>query len=146
VFAGARIEGNARLTGTCVVSHPLLSATMYGSTAAPSAITRLSVTTSRFSTPAFAASAVSRPGAHSPHCLIIAAQGLTADRDKFLQIYQRATVSASRIVHQAQIYGDAFVEHAFVEHRAEIFDMRWKVTKRTMSGSAITPESTTMRA
>jgi carbonic anhydrase/acetyltransferase-like protein (isoleucine patch superfamily) len=47
---------------------------------------------------------------------------LTADRDKFLQIYQRATVSASRIVHQAQIYGDAFVEHAFVEHRAEIFD------------------------
>lgn len=53
---------------------------------------------------------------------MIAARGLTADRDKVLQIYQRATVSASRILHQAQIYGDAFVEHAFVEHRAEVFD------------------------
>lgn len=57
-----------------------------------------------------------------PHCQVIAARGLTADRDKVLQIYQRATVSASRILHQAQIYGDAFVEHAFVEHRAEVFD------------------------
>nr|VXZ84142.1 Uncharacterised protein [Klebsiella pneumoniae] len=53
---------------------------------------------------------------------VIAARGLTADRDKVLQIYQRATVSASRILHRAQIYGDAFVEHAFVEHRAEVFD------------------------
>ncbi|RRE15861.1 hypothetical protein EAN91_02760 [Klebsiella pneumoniae] len=53
---------------------------------------------------------------------MIAARGLTADRDKVLQIYQRATVSASRILHRAQIYGDAFVEHAFVEHRAEVFD------------------------
>jgi hypothetical protein len=71
---------------------------------------------------------------------------LTADRDKVLQIYQRATVSASRIVHQAQIYGDAFVEHAFVEHRAESLTMPgWKATKKTTSGSAITPESTTMR-
>ena len=75
------------------------------------------MTTSRFKTPAFAASAaLPTRRAFSP------AQGLTADRDKYLQIYQRATVSASRIVHQAQIYGDAFVEHAFVEHRAEIFD------------------------
>ncbi len=57
-----------------------------------------------------------------PHCQVIAARGLTADRDKVLQIYQRATVSASRILHQAQIYGDAFVEHVFVEHRAEVFD------------------------
>lgn len=39
---------------------------------------------------------------------VIAARGLTADRDKVLQIYQRATVSASRILHRAQIYGDAF--------------------------------------
>ncbi len=31
---------------------------------------------------------------------MIAARGLTADRDKVLQIYQRATVSASRILHQ----------------------------------------------
>ncbi|EMR7961847.1 hypothetical protein WKC41_004103 [Escherichia coli] len=34
----------------------------------------------------------------------------------------RARVSASRIVHQAQIYGDAVVRYAFIEHRAEVFD------------------------
>ncbi|EEW1951681.1 hypothetical protein D9G26_17815 [Escherichia coli] len=30
--------------------------------------------------------------------------------------------SASRIVHQAQIYGDAVIRYAFIEHRAEVFD------------------------
>ncbi len=88
-----------------------------------SAITRRSVTTSRLRR-ARCAVIVALPTRRvfSPHCQVIAARGLTADRDKVLQIYQRATVSASRILHQAQIYGDAFVEHAFVEHRAEVFD------------------------
>ncbi|VEB99855.1 FIG005189: putative transferase clustered with tellurite resistance proteins TehA/TehB [Klebsiella pneumoniae] len=77
---------------------------------------------------------------------MIAARGLTADRDKVLQIYQRAIVSASRILHQAQIYGDAFVEHAFVEHRAEVFDQaRLEGTKKTTSGYAITPGYTVTR-
>ncbi|WP_000293220.1 hypothetical protein, partial [Acinetobacter baumannii] len=35
--------------------------------------------------------------------LVIAAKGLTPDREQILQIYDRATVSQSRIVHQAQI-------------------------------------------
>ncbi|STW39568.1 transferase [Klebsiella pneumoniae] len=78
---------------------------------------------------------------------MIAARGLTADRDKVLQIYQRATVSASRILHQAQIYGDAFVEHAFVEHRAEVLTRQdLKGTKKTTSGYAITPGYTGTRA
>jgi hypothetical protein len=67
VFAGARIEGNARLTGPASSATSLSSATMHGSTAVPSAITPLSVTTSRFRTPAFAASAASPTGrAFSP--------------------------------------------------------------------------------
>ncbi|SPZ89500.1 putative UDP-3-O-[3-hydroxymyristoyl] glucosamine N-acyltransferase [Shigella boydii] len=41
--------------------------------------------------------------------MIVAAQGLTPDHQLLLQIYDRARVSASRIVHQAQIYGDAVV-------------------------------------
>lgn len=53
---------------------------------------------------------------------IIAAKGLTPDSEQILQIYDRATVSRSRIVHQAQIYGDAIVNYAFIEHRAEVFD------------------------
>ncbi|ETJ20359.1 hypothetical protein Q604_UNBC18419G0001, partial [human gut metagenome] len=41
--------------------------------------------------------------------MIVAAQGLTTDHQLLLQIYDRARVSASRIVHQAQIYGDAVI-------------------------------------
>lgn len=55
-------------------------------------------------------------------CDIIAALGLTRDSTQHLQIYDRATVSRSRVVHQAQIYGDAIVDRAFIEHRAEVFD------------------------
>lgn len=54
--------------------------------------------------------------------MIVAAQGLTPDHQLLLQIYDRARVSASRIVHQAQIYGVAVVRYAFIEHRAEVFD------------------------
>lgn len=53
---------------------------------------------------------------------IIAARGMTPDASQQLRIYDRATVSRSRVVHQAQIYGDAIVDAAFVEHRAEVFD------------------------
>lgn len=56
------------------------------------------------------------------HSMVIAAQGLTPDLKLQLQIYDHANVSASRVVHQAQIYGDATVRHAFIEHRAEVFD------------------------
>lgn len=56
------------------------------------------------------------------HSEIIAAKGLTRESDQMLQIYDRATISNSRIVHQAQIYGDASVSYAFIEHRAEVFD------------------------
>lgn len=42
--------------------------------------------------------------------------------EQILQIFDNATVSQSRVVHQAQIYGDAMVNFAFIEHRAEVFD------------------------
>ena len=54
--------------------------------------------------------------------VVIAAKGLTPDHEQILKIYDKATVSQSRIVHQAQIYGEAMVNYAFVEHRAEVFD------------------------
>lgn len=53
---------------------------------------------------------------------IIAARGLTPEHDQILQIYDRAFVSSSRVVHQAQLYGDAKINYAFIEHRAEVFD------------------------
>jgi carbonic anhydrase/acetyltransferase-like protein (isoleucine patch superfamily) len=123
VFAGARVEGNARLTGACVVSH---GATVSGNAwldhveASHHAIISDNVTIKQ--SQIRGRCRIADQARILPHCLVIAAQGLTSDTDKMLQIYQRATISASRIVHQAQIYGDAVVEHAFVEHRAEVFD------------------------
>ena len=123
VFAGAKIEGNARLTGECIISMgAIVSDNARLDSVHVSHCARLSdnVTASHSQIRGYCHLADN--ARILPHCHIIAARGLTADNDKILRIYQRATVSASRIVHQAQIYGDAFVEHAFVEHRAEIFD------------------------
>ncbi|MFW0765781.1 YdcK family protein [Trabulsiella odontotermitis] len=105
VFAGARIEDNARLLDTCSVSH--LALISDNVTVQASQI--------RGECHLFGDACVLQ------HCEIIAARGLTPDAEKILQIYEHAIVSRSRIVHQAQIYGEVFVNQAFVEHRAEIF-------------------------
>ncbi|WP_434641417.1 YdcK family protein [Klebsiella sp. I138] len=123
VFAGARIAANARLTGTCIVSHgAIIHGDAWIDNGHISHHAQISDNVTLQHSRVRGYCRLADWARILPHCLIVAAQGLTADRDKFLQIYQRATVSASRIVHQAQIYGDAFVDHAFVEHRAEIFD------------------------
>ncbi|WHP33369.1 YdcK family protein [Trabulsiella odontotermitis] len=105
VFAGARIEDNARLLDTCSVSHLALI----------SDNVTIQASQIRGECHLFGDACVLQ------HCEIIAARGLTPDAEKILQIYEHAIVSRSRIVHQAQIYGEVFVNQAFVEHRAEIF-------------------------
>lgn len=105
VFAGARIEDNARLLGVCSVSHQ----------AQISDNVTVQASQIRGECHIFGDACVLQ------QCEIIAARGLTPDAEKILQIYERAIVSRSRIVHQAQIYGEVFVSQAFVEHRAEIF-------------------------
>ncbi|KNC91944.1 YdcK family protein [Trabulsiella odontotermitis] len=105
VFAGARIEDNARLLGVCAISHQ----------AQISDNVTVQDSQIRGECHLFGDACVLQ------QCEIIAARGLTPDAEKILQIYERAIVSRSRIVHQAQIYGEAFVNQAFVEHRAEIF-------------------------
>lgn len=122
VFAGARIRDDARLTGFCVVSHEATiggQACIHAAQISHHAQISDNVTVTQSQVRGYCRLA---DEARLLPTAVIAARGLTADRDKVLQIYQRATVSASRILHQAQIYGDAFVEHAFVEHRAEVFD------------------------
>ncbi|MEE7531999.1 MULTISPECIES: YdcK family protein [Klebsiella] len=123
VFDGSRIEGNARLTGECVIGHGvIISDNARLDSVHISHYARVSDNVTIESSRIRGCCHLADDARILPHSLIIAAQGLTADNDKILRIYQRATVSTSRIVHQAQIYGDAFVEYAFVEHRAEIFD------------------------
>ncbi|MCL0268126.1 hypothetical protein M2T75_32835, partial [Klebsiella pneumoniae] len=104
VFAGARILDDARLNGPCVVSHGAIisgRASIHASQVSHHAQAGDNVTISQSLVRGYCR--LADEARLLPHCQVIAARGLTADRDKVLQIYQRATVSASRILHQAQI-------------------------------------------
>ncbi|EEC9246259.1 hypothetical protein EB523_RS01335 [Escherichia coli] len=122
-FGGAVISGNTRITGTSVLWGEVY------------ATDNVWIDNSEISQGAYISDSVTihdslvcgqcRIFGHAlinQHSMIVAAQGLTPDHQLLLQIYDRARVSASRIVHQAQIYGDAVIRYAFIEHRAEVFD------------------------
>ncbi|CAD6143466.1 YdcK family protein [Escherichia coli] len=122
-FGGTVISGNTRITGTSVLWGEVY------------ATDNVWIDNSEISQSAHISDSVTIRGSlvcgqcrifgHAlidQHSMIVAAQGLTPDHQLLLQIYDRARVSASRIVHQAQIYGDAVVRYAFIEHRAEVFD------------------------
>lgn len=122
VFAGARIEGNARLTQCCCISHRAQirdNAWLDAAHVSDNAIISDNVTIQNSTVRGECLIRNDARVLH--HSDIIAVRGLTLEHDQILQIYDRATVSASRIVHQAQIYGDAIINHAFIEHRAEVF-------------------------
>lgn len=123
VFLGSTVRGNARITQPCVICHDVEirdNAWVDGCELSHGAILSDNVTVQ---------SSTVRGTCHLrgdarilSGCDIIAARGLTQEEEQLLQIYDRATVSHSRVVHQAQIYGDAIVNYAFIEHRAEVFD------------------------
>lgn len=123
VFANSHVHGNARLTQHCLVCHDVeigdncwIDAAELSHGATLSDNVTVQTSTVRGVCHLFGNARI----LHG--CDIIAAQGLTPDNQQILQIYDRATVTCSRVVHQAQIYGDAIVNHAFIEHRAEVFD------------------------
>lgn len=123
VFAGVTITGNVRITQPCTLSHAVVvegNAWLDGATVTHHAKISDNVTIQRSRV---------RGECHLfgdarilNECDIIAAKGLTPDSSQTLKIYDRATVSRSRVVHQAQIYGEAIIDQAFIEHRAEVFD------------------------
>ncbi len=123
VFAGAKIRGNARISQPCVIHHDAVigddawidgAQISDGAHVSGRAMVQCSVV--RGDCHLFGESRVLH------NSLIVGVKGLTADGDSALSIYGHATVSASRVVHQAQIYGHALVTHAFIEHRAEVFE------------------------
>ncbi|MFP2423749.1 YdcK family protein [Pseudescherichia vulneris] len=123
VFADAGVTGNARVTQACTLSHGALiedNAWLDNATVTDRARISDNVTVQcsrvRGECHLFGDARILN------ECDIIAAIGLTRDSTQHLQIYDRATVSRSRVVHQVQIYGDAIVDQAFIEHRAEVFD------------------------
>lgn len=123
VFLGSRVRDNARITQPCILCHDVVirdNAWVDGCEISHGAELSDNVTVQSSTV---RGQCHLRDNARILHgCDIIAARGLTPDREQILQIYDRATVSHSRVVHQAQIYGDAIVNYAFIEHRAEIFD------------------------
>ncbi|MEO3738806.1 hypothetical protein GA0061071_105168 [Kosakonia oryzendophytica] len=123
VFYGSTVRDNARITQPCVICHEVKirdNAWVDGSEISHGAELSDNVTVQSSTV-----RGVCRLHGNArilSGCAIIAARGLTPDNEQLLQIYDRATVSHSRVVHQAQIYGDAIVNYAFIEHRAEVFD------------------------
>lgn len=123
VFAGAHVTGNARITQACTLSHGVrVEGNAWIDNATLSHQARISDNVTVQSSRVRGECHLFGDARILNECDIIAAIGLTLDSTQHLQIYDRATVSRSRIVHQAQIYGDAIVDQAFIEHRAEIFD------------------------
>ncbi|MBV8873138.1 MAG: hypothetical protein JO014_10460 [Metakosakonia sp.] len=123
VFANSHVRDDARLTQPCLVCHDVeiggnswVDAAELSHGAVLSDNVTVQTSTVRGACHLFGNARI----LHG--CEIIAAQGLTPDNQQILQIYDRATVTHSRVVHQAQIYGDAIVKFAFIEHRAEVFD------------------------
>ncbi|MGK9174981.1 hypothetical protein KXR87_17460 [Yokenella regensburgei] len=123
VFAGARVSGYARLTQPCVVCHEVLiednawiDSCQLSHGARISDNVTVQASTVRGACHLFGDARI----LHGSE--IIAAKGLTLDSEQMLQIYDRATLTHTRVLHQAQIYGDAMLNYAFVEHRAEVFD------------------------
>ena len=87
VFAGARIRDDARLTGFCVVSHEATiggRACIHASQISHHAQISDNVTVTQSQVRGYCR--LADEARLLPHCQVIAARGLTADRDKVLQI------------------------------------------------------------
>lgn len=122
VFAGAKIRDDATLTGPCEVCHGAViegMARIEESRIGEGAQICDNVTVKQSSVQGDCR--LSGNAQILENSQIIGMRGLTDEDTQRLHIYDRARVIDSRIVHQVQIYGDAVVEMAFIEHRAEVF-------------------------
>lgn len=123
VYADARVEGHARVTRPCEISHrALISDNAWVDASHISHHARLSGHVAIQDSQVHGVCHLFGHARISDCCQIVAAKGLTAEQDRELQIYDSARLSHCRVVHQAQIYGNAWLNYAFVEHRAEIYD------------------------
>ncbi|MEX3021087.1 YdcK family protein [Kluyvera sp. STS39-E] len=123
VYAGARVEGNARVTQPCEISHHAqISGNAWVDASRVSHHARLSGQVALQASQVHGVCHLFGHARIGEHSQIIGAKGFTAERDRELQIYDSARLINCRVVHQAQIYGNAWLKYAFVEHRAEIYD------------------------
>lgn len=122
-FANCRISGNARITRPCAICDGVnISDDVWIDAAEISGGAQICDNVTIQSSRIRGECHIFNNARVLHESMIVAAKGLTPDNEQILQIYHNATVSNSRIVHQAQIYGNAIINFAFIEHRAEIFD------------------------
>ena len=120
VFAGATVSDHARLTLPCTVSHDArISGHCWLDSAEVSHGARISDNVTIQHSCVRGECHIFGDARILHNSVIIAAKGLTPDHDQILQIYDKATVSRSRVVHQAQIYGEAMVNNAFIEQQQD---------------------------
>ena len=123
VYADARVEGNARVTRPCEISHrALISDNAWVDASHISHHARLSGHVAIQDSRVHGVCHLFGHARIAEQSQVVGAKGLTAEQDRELQIYDSARLSHCRVVHQAQIYGNAWLNYAFVEHRAEIYD------------------------
>lgn len=122
-FAGTEITGNARITQPCTLYNNVrIGDNVWIDRADISDGARIGDNVTIQSSSVRGECAIYGDARVLNQSEILAVQGLTHEHAQILQIYDRATLSHSRIVHQVQLYGDATITHAFIEHRAEVFD------------------------
>ncbi len=146
-FGGAVISGNTRITGTSVLWGEVY------------ATDNVWIDNSEISQGAYISDSVTihdslvygqcRIFGHAlidQHSMIVAAQGLTPDHQLLLQIYDRARVSASRIVHRHKFMAMPSSGMLLLNIAPKFLILPvLKVMKRTMSGYAIALKSTVTR-
>lgn len=146
-FGGAVISGNTRITGTSVLWGEVY------------ATDNVWIDNSEISRGAYISDSVTihdslvcgqcRIFGHAlinQHSMIVGAQGLTPDHQLLLQIYDRARVSASRIVHQHKFMAMPSSGMLLLNIAPKFLILPvLKVMKRTTSGYAIALKSTVTR-
>lgn len=146
-FAGTEITGNARITQPCTLYNNVrIGDNVWIDRADISDGARISDNVTIQSSFVRGECAIYGDARVLNQSEILAVQGLTHEHAQILQIYDRATVNHSRIVHQVQLYGDATITHALLSTgRRSLISRSSKATKTIMSGSVTAPKSMAMR-
>lgn len=122
-FAGTQISGNARITQPCILyNHVRIGDSVWIDRANISDGACISDNVTIKSSTVRGECAIYGDARVLNQSDVFAVQGLTREHAQILRIYDRVTLRYSRVVHQVQLYGDAIITHAFIEHRAEVFD------------------------
>lgn len=109
-FAGTEITGNARITQPCsLYNNVRIGDNVWIDRSDISDGARISDNVTIQSSSVRGECAIYGDARVLNQSEILAVQGLTHEHAQILQIYDRATVNHSRIVHQVQLYGDATI-------------------------------------